>query len=73
MEVATVLQPVVEATLGPDLPVRIEGWDGSSLGPPDAVLVVRFASRRALRRLVWAPNELGVRSGLCVRRRADRG
>lgn len=59
MDVATVLQPVVQAAVGSDLPVRIECWDGSSLGPPDAVMVVRFASRRALRRLVWAPNELG--------------
>lgn len=59
MTVATVLQPVVHAALGSDLPVRVECWDGSSLGPPDAVLVVRFVSRRALRRLIWAPNELG--------------
>ena len=55
----TVLRPLVDATLGSDLPVRVECWDGSSLGPPDAVMVVRFVSRRALRRLVWAPNELG--------------
>ena len=27
------------------------------MGPPDADVVVCFASRRALRRLVWAPNE----------------
>ncbi|MDN5766934.1 MAG: cyclopropane-fatty-acyl-phospholipid synthase family protein [Humibacillus sp.] len=59
MKVATVLQPVVEAALGSDLPVRVDCWDGSSLGPPDAAVVVRFASRRALRRLIWAPNELG--------------
>jgi cyclopropane-fatty-acyl-phospholipid synthase len=59
MDVATVLEPVVAAALGSDLPVRVQAWDGSSLGPPDAAVVVRFASRRALRRLVWAPNELG--------------
>ncbi len=59
MDVATVLQPVVHAAIGSDLPVRVDCWDGSSLGPPDAVVVVRFASRRALRRLIWAPNELG--------------
>ena len=39
--------------------MRIDCWDGSSIGPTDADVVVRFRTRRALRRLVWAPNELG--------------
>ena len=59
MEAAAMLGPLVEAALGTDLPVRIDCWDGSSAGPPEADVVVRFASRRALRRLIWAPNELG--------------
>ena len=59
MDVAAVLQPVVDAAVGPDLPVRVDAWDGSWIGPVDAAVVVRFVSRRALRRLVWAPNELG--------------
>lgn len=59
MDVAAVLQPVVAAAVGPDLPVRVDAWDGSWIGPVDADVVVRFVSRRALRRLVWAPNELG--------------
>ena len=59
MEAATVLRPLVDASLGTELPVRVECWDGSSLGPADADVVVRFTTRRALRRLVWAPNELG--------------
>lgn len=59
MDAATMLRPLVDAALGTDLPVRVDCWDGSSMGPPDADVVVRFASRRALRRLVWAPNELG--------------
>src|ERR671910_1470287 len=59
MDAATVLQPVVDAVLGTELPVRIECWDGSSSGPVEAAAVVRFRSRRALRRLLWAPNELG--------------
>jgi cyclopropane-fatty-acyl-phospholipid synthase len=42
-----------------DIPVRIRAWDGSEAGPDDApTLVVR--SRRALRRLVWAPGQLGL-------------
>lgn len=59
MGVAAVLQPVVDAAVGPELPVRVDAWDGSSIGPQNAVVVVRFASRRAVRRLVWAPNGLG--------------
>ena len=59
MDAATVLRPLVDAALGRDLPVRIECWDGSSMGSADAAAVVTFTSRRALRRLIWAPNELG--------------
>src|SRR6476661_1302984 len=59
MNVAATLRPLVDAALGTDLPLRIDCWDGSSIGPADADVVVRFVSRRALRRLVWAPNELG--------------
>ncbi|OSC73827.1 SAM-dependent methyltransferase, partial [Streptomyces sp. BF-3] len=41
------------------LPVRIRAWDGSESGPPDApALVIRH--RRALRRLLWKPGELGL-------------
>ena len=59
MDAATTLRPLVDAALGTDLPVRIDCWDGSSIGPAEAAAVVRFTSRRALRRLIWAPNELG--------------
>ncbi|MFL6168988.1 MAG: class I SAM-dependent methyltransferase [Ornithinibacter sp.] len=59
MDAATILKPLVDATIGTELPVRVACWDGSSIGPPTAEAVVRFRSRRALRRLVWAPNELG--------------
>lgn len=59
MTVADVVEPLVRATLGGDLPLRVDYWDGSSSGPADGQLRARFASRRALRRLLWAPNELG--------------
>jgi cyclopropane-fatty-acyl-phospholipid synthase len=50
---------LVRTTVGVDLPVRIRAWDGSEAGPADSpVLVVR--SRRALRRLLWCPGELGL-------------
>ncbi len=59
MTAATTLRPLVDSAIGTDLPVRLDCWDGSSIGPRDADVVVRFTTRRALRRLVWAPNELG--------------
>ncbi|MET8952388.1 class I SAM-dependent methyltransferase [Streptomyces sp. NPDC004393] len=53
------LKSLVEQLLGTPLPVRIRAWDGSEAGPPGApVLVVR--NRRALRRLLWKPGELGL-------------
>jgi cyclopropane-fatty-acyl-phospholipid synthase len=59
MNAAMALRPLVDSAIGTDLPVRLDCWDGSSIGPADADVVVRFTTRRALRRLVWAPNELG--------------
>ena len=59
MDAATALRPLVDAALGTEMPVRVDCWDGSSTGPAEAAAVVRFTSRRALRRLIWAPNELG--------------
>jgi cyclopropane-fatty-acyl-phospholipid synthase len=59
MSVADVVNPLVRAGLGGDLPVRLRCWDGSELGPAAALVRVTFTSPRALRRLLWAPNELG--------------
>jgi cyclopropane-fatty-acyl-phospholipid synthase len=53
------LKALMEQLLGTPLPVRIRAWDGSESGPPEApALVVR--NRRALRRLLWKPGELGL-------------
>ncbi|MEU2286029.1 class I SAM-dependent methyltransferase [Streptomyces sp. NPDC013178] len=53
------LHALVEQLLGVPFPVRIRAWDGSQAGPPDApTLVVR--NRRALRRLLFKPGELGL-------------
>jgi cyclopropane-fatty-acyl-phospholipid synthase len=44
------------------LPLRIRAWDGSEAGPPGApVLVIR--DRRALRRVLYRPDELGLARG----------
>ncbi|KUN79861.1 cyclopropane-fatty-acyl-phospholipid synthase [Streptomyces bungoensis] len=45
--------------LGGPLPVRLRAWDGSETGPAGAPVVV-LRSRRALRRLLWQPGELGL-------------
>ena len=42
------------------MPIRIRGWDGSVAGDPDAAATVVFVRRRGLRRLLWAPGELGL-------------
>jgi cyclopropane-fatty-acyl-phospholipid synthase len=60
--VAPQLAGLVERLIGAPLPIRLRAWDGSEAGPaddPDApVAVVRH--RRALRRLLWNPGELGL-------------
>ncbi|MEU9401333.1 cyclopropane-fatty-acyl-phospholipid synthase family protein [Streptomyces sp. NPDC048242] len=58
-DVASRLVSVAEQLLGAPLPVRIRAWDGSQAGPPNVpVLVVR--NRRALRRILFKPGELGL-------------
>ncbi|MGW5704358.1 class I SAM-dependent methyltransferase [Amycolatopsis japonica] len=53
------LAPFVERLLGGALPVGLRTWDGVRAGPPDAPTVV-LHNRRALRRLLYAPGELGL-------------
>lgn len=53
------LTALAEQVLGAPLPVRLRAWDRSESGPPGTpVLVIR--RRRALRRLLWKPGELGL-------------
>jgi cyclopropane-fatty-acyl-phospholipid synthase len=59
MSVADALEPLVRAGLGAEMAVRVRCWDGSTLGPPDAPIRLAFTSPRGLRRLLWAPNQLG--------------
>ncbi len=58
--VAEVLAPLVAALVGTRAPVRFAFWDGSGLGPVDGVGTVEVRSPDALRRMLWAPGELGV-------------
>jgi cyclopropane-fatty-acyl-phospholipid synthase len=59
MTVAEVIAPLVAAALGEDVPIRIRCWDGSAVGEPTAKVQLVIRNRRALRRIVWAPSELG--------------
>jgi cyclopropane-fatty-acyl-phospholipid synthase len=58
-DVAPRLTVLAERLLGVPLPVRIRAWDGSEAGPPGAP-VLRIRHRRALRRILWRPGELGL-------------
>jgi len=59
MSVADVMAPLVEAGLGAGTAVRLTCWDGSETGPPGAPVQLTITSPHALRRLLWAPNQLG--------------
>ncbi|MGY0489778.1 class I SAM-dependent methyltransferase [Streptomyces sp. WG-D5] len=53
------LAALAETALGGPLPVRLRTWDGAEAGPAEGPVVV-VRSRRALRRLLWQPGELGL-------------
>jgi len=58
MSVAAQLRPLIRRLIG-DATMRIEFWDGSALGPDDGKGTLFVRSPNALRRIMWAPNELG--------------
>ena len=51
---------VLERLLGAPVPVRVRAWDGTAAGPVDDGPVLVFTSRRAVRRLLWQPDEMGL-------------
>jgi cyclopropane fatty-acyl-phospholipid synthase-like methyltransferase/DUF1365 family protein len=56
---AAVLARLYRQFVGAELPVGIRTWDGSTAGPMNGPTVV-LNSRRALRRIVARPDELGL-------------
>jgi len=42
-----------------EIPLRLRAWDGSEAGPAGAP-VLEFKSRKALRRVLWSPGQLGL-------------
>ncbi|MFE9423718.1 class I SAM-dependent methyltransferase [Kitasatospora sp. NPDC006697] len=59
MTTAQLLTDQLTHLIGRPLPLRIKAWDGSTAGPADAPTVT-LRNRRALRRLLWQPGELGL-------------
>lgn len=58
---ATTLAPLLDIVFGGPPPVRFECWDGSEISPAaDEQGLVRLRSPDALRRLLFAPGELGL-------------
>ncbi|MCK1817054.1 cyclopropane-fatty-acyl-phospholipid synthase family protein [Streptomyces sp. XM4011] len=58
-DAATRLAPLVHRLFDGPAPLRVRAWDGSETGPAHAPTVV-LRNRRALRRLLWQPGELGL-------------
>jgi len=57
--VAQRLAGLAESVIGGSLPIRIRAWDSSEAGPSSGPVLV-LNSRRALRRLLYSPGELGL-------------
>lgn len=57
---AAALAPLSGSLFGGRLPVRFEFWDGSAPGPRDGPGTIFVRSPAAVRRMLWAPGELGL-------------
>ncbi|MBL1082136.1 class I SAM-dependent methyltransferase [Streptomyces actinomycinicus] len=58
-DAASRLRSLAEQMLGAPLTLRVRAWDGSTAGPPGAPALV-VHNRRALRRMLFKPGELGL-------------
>jgi cyclopropane-fatty-acyl-phospholipid synthase len=58
--VAATVTPLLRTVFGQRLPVRFQMWDGSGTGPFDGPGTLHVRSSDALRRMLWAPGELGL-------------
>jgi cyclopropane-fatty-acyl-phospholipid synthase len=57
---AGAMRPLLEQLLGLDPHVRIVLWDDSAFGPVEGIGTLFIRSPDALRRILWAPGELGL-------------
>ncbi|MBW0105260.1 cyclopropane-fatty-acyl-phospholipid synthase family protein [Pseudonocardia sp. KRD291] len=51
---------LLTSVLGPNSPIRVEAFDGSTTGPRDAEITLHVRTPRALARLASAPGSLGL-------------
>ena len=56
---AAAMEPLLTHFFAGPPPVRVQFWDGTTLGPAEGN-TLRVQSRDAVRRLLWAPGELGL-------------
>lgn len=54
------LRPVIDGLFPDGLPIAIRMWDDSVLGPSSSAADIVVRSPMALRRMLWAPGELGL-------------
>ncbi len=54
------LADLVRRVLGPDVPVAVHAYDGSTADPPDAIATLTINRPEALQRFMTAPGELGL-------------
>ncbi len=57
------LRPFFEALVGRPLPLEVRLWDGSRIASPGAAATASFLTPLALRRILYAPGELGFARG----------
>ena len=57
---AAVVGPLLRELFSEGLPVRFQFWDGSGIGPTDGSGTIAVRSPNAIRRMLWAPGELGI-------------
>jgi len=57
------LRPFFEALVGRPLPLEVRLWDGSRIPSPGAAATASFLTPHALRRILYAPGELGFARG----------
>ncbi len=54
------MSPLFHSLLGDQIPVFVRLWDGTTLGDPASPATVVVRTPRALRRILYRPNELGL-------------
>jgi cyclopropane-fatty-acyl-phospholipid synthase len=59
-DAASIATPLLEALVDGPIHMRIEFFDGSTIGPSDASAAISVRSPDALRRILYSPGEIGL-------------